>query len=214
MTADDVTADRHRDARPPGLPDELFLRGETPMTKAEVRAVTIAAARLAPGHRVLDIGAGTGSLSVEAGLLCAIGEVVAVERDTAAVDLLRRNLARFGLRNVRIEAGEAPAILAGQAPASFDCALLGGSGGRLDAILEALPALLRPGGRVVCNTICLETTATAAAALRRPPWTGFSCSQVSVSRGVPAGPLLRFEALNPVWVTAAELGASAREESS
>jgi len=207
MTAPDPRA--RADLRPPGLPDELFLRGDAPMTKAEVRAVTISAARLRPGHRVLDVGAGTGSLSVEAALLCLLGTVVALERDPAALELLHANALRFALENLVIVAGEAPAAFAGPAPAvgaePFDRILLGGSGGRLGEILAALPGLLVPGGRVVCNSICLETTAAVAAALRRPPWAGFACSQVSVARGVPAGPLLRFEALNPVWVTSAEL---------
>ena len=102
-------------------------------------------------------------------------------------------------------AAEAPAAFSGFAPRSFDRILVGGSGGNLSAILEALPGLLRDSGRLVCNTACLETTAKVAAALRRPPWSGFACSQVSVARGVPAGPLLRFDALNPVWVTSADL---------
>jgi precorrin-6Y C5,15-methyltransferase (decarboxylating) CbiT subunit len=205
MTLDDRRTRPRPDVVPPGLPDELFERGAVPMTKSEVRALTMAAARLRPHHRVLDVGAGTGSLSVEAALLCPSGEVVAVERDDAALDLLRLNIAAFGLRNVAVEAGDAPAALAGLSPASFDRVLVGGSGGRLAAILEALPALLRPDGRVVCNTACLETTAVAAAVLRTPPWSGFSCAQLSVSRGVTAGALLRFEALNPVWLTAADL---------
>lgn len=213
MTVHDPRAGDRAELRPPGLPDELFLRGDAPMTKAEVRALTVAAARLRPGDRVLDVGAGTGSLSVEAALLCPQGTVVAVERDPAALELLHANVERFGLENLVIAAGEAPAAFAGLAPAvgaeRFDRILVGGSGGKLGEILAALPGLLAPGGRVVCNTVCLETTATVAAALRRPPWAGFACSQVSVARGVPAGPLLRFEALNPVWVTSAALeGAS------
>ncbi len=188
----------------PGLPDELFVRGDAPMTKAEVRAVTMAAARLRSGDRVLDVGAGTGSLSIEAALLCPEGEVVALERNPAALTVLRQNVERFGLDNVVVVSGEAPAAFAGLAP--FDRVLLGGSGGKLSAILEALPELLHPGGRVVANTACLESTAKVAAALRRPPWSAFTCSQVSVARGVPAGQLLRFEALNPVWVMSAVVG--------
>ena len=176
------------------------------MTKMEVRALTMAAARLRPGDRVLDVGAGTGSLSVEAALLCPEGAVVALEREADALALVRENVARFGLDNVSIAAAEAPAAFSGFAPRSFDRILVGGSGGNLSAILEALPGLLREGGRVVCNTACLETTAKVAAALRRPPWSDFACSQISVARGVPAGPLLRFDALNPGWVTSAELG--------
>ena len=189
----------------PGIPDERFSRGAAPMTKMEVRALTMAAARLRADDRVLDVGAGTGSLSVEAAMLCRDGEVVSLERDPAALELVRENADRFGLDNVAVVAGAAPAAFAGLAPESFDRVLVGGSGGDLIAILEGLPALLRPGGRVVCNTACLETTAAVAAALRRPPWSGFACSQLSVARGVPAGPLLRFEALSPVWVSSAAL---------
>lgn len=192
-------------AVPPGLPDGLFVRGDVPMTKREVRALTIAFAALRPEDVVLDVGAGTGSLSVEAALLCPRGRVVALERDAGALALIRENGARFSLVNLEMLAGEAPAAFAALAPASFDRVLVGGGGAGLGAILEALPALLRPGGRVVCNTACLETTAAAAARLRRPPWTAFACSQISVSRGLPAGPLLRFDALNPVWITSAEL---------
>lgn len=190
---------------PPGLPDGLFVRGDVPMTKREVRALTMAFAALRPEDVVLDVGAGTGSLSVEAALLCPRGRVVALERDAEALALIRENGARFSLVNLETLAGEAPAAFAALAPASFDRVLVGGGGAGLGAILEALPALLRPGGRVVCNTACLETTAAAAARLRRPPWTAFACSQISVSRGLAAGPLLRFDALNPVWITSAEL---------
>jgi precorrin-6Y C5,15-methyltransferase (decarboxylating) CbiT subunit len=204
MTAHDPVSDRLRGVFALGLPDELFARGDAPMTKMEIRALTMAAARLRPRHRVLDIGAGTGSLSIEAALLFPEGEVLALERDPAALELIRENAGRFGLANVRVIAGEAPAAFADFAPASFDRILVGGSGGNLAAILEALPALLRAGGRVVCNTACLETTAAVAAALRRPPWSDFACSQISVARGVSAGPLLRFDALNPVWVTSAD----------
>jgi cobalt-precorrin-6B (C15)-methyltransferase len=208
MTALDAGSGRGRDAVPPGLPDHLFTRGEAPMTKAEVRAVTISAARLLPAHRVIDVGAGTGSMTVEAALLCPEGGVVAVERDPAALEVLRLNVERFGLDNVIVVDGYAPDVFVSApfTPASFDCVLVGGSGGKMAIILEEAAGLLVQAGLIVCNTICLETTATVAAALRRPPWTAFSCSQVAVSRGVPAGPLLRFEALNPVWVTTAALG--------
>jgi len=209
MSASACEGGRVCGAVPPGLPDGLFQRGDAPMTKAEVRAVTMSFARLRSDDRVLDIGAGTGSMTVEATLLCPHGEVVAVERDPAALEVLRRNLERFGLTNVAVVEGHAPDVFADVvafAEASFDCVLVGGSGGKLAEIIEGAAGLLVPSGRIVCNTICLETTATVAAVLRRPPWTGFSCSQVSIARGVPAGPLLRFEALNPVWVTTAVLG--------
>lgn len=206
MTGSVVTGPGRPIPAPPGLADELFIRGDVPMTKREVRALTMATAELLPRHRVLDIGAGTGSLSVEAALLCPEGAAVALERDPEALRLIRENASRFGLANLTVVEGEAPAAITDLAPASFDCILVGGSGGRLDAILAALPGLLSPGGRVVCNTTCLETTAVVAAALRGVPWVDFGCSQISIARGVPAGRLLRFNALNPVWITSARLG--------
>ena len=189
---------------PPGIPDDQFIRGDVPMTKAEVRAVTMSKARLAPGLRVLDIGAGTGSLTVEAALLCPSGQVIAVERDPEAIGLLRENIARFALTNVTIITGEAPDALGDLPPC--DRILLGGTGGRLPELLEQLPRYLVPGGWVVSNTICLESTNDILARLRQSPWADWQIVQVAVARGVPVGTrLVRFEAQSPVWVISARL---------
>lgn len=205
MTGPAEGGDRRSAPVPPGLPDELFARAGVPMTKREVRALTMAVAELRAAHRVLDVGAGTGSLTVEAALLCPNGAVTAVERKTEGLKLISENVARFELTNVTMVDGTAPAAFADLESHSFDRVLVGGSGGNLEGILEALRGLLVPRGRVVCNTTCLETTSAASAALRREPWSGFTCSQISVARGVPAGRLLRFDALNPVWITSARL---------
>jgi len=188
---------------PPGIPDTEFIRGDVPMTKAEVRALTLSKARLRDGLRVLDIGAGTGSLSIEAALLCPRGEVTAVERARGALELLDRNIARFGVTNVAVVAGEAPDALAGLG--IFDRILLGGSGGRIAELLHALPAALAPGGWVVANAICLESAYQLLARFRRAPWFGCDIVHVAVSRGAPIGSLTRFEPLSPVWIVAAQV---------
>ena len=196
-----------RKASPPGLPDSAFIRGAVPMTKSEIRAITMSKARLGPGLRVLDIGAGTGSLCVEAALLCPGGEVTAIERDPEAWPILNANVARFGLSSLVIVRGEAPGAIDGLAP--FDRVFLGGSGGHLAEILDALPGWLRPGGRVVANTICLETTTEIIGRFRKAPWTDWEIVQVSVARGVPVGSrLVRFEPLSPVWIVSARLEVS------
>jgi cobalt-precorrin-6B (C15)-methyltransferase len=192
-----------RDVFPPGLPDELFIRGKVPMTKSEVRAVTISKARLRDGLRILDIGAGTGSITVEAALLCPTSAVYAVERDAEALAVLARNLAHFALTNVHTLAGEAPEVLAGLAP--VDRIFLGGSGGRMADLLAALPQCLRPGGRLVSNTIGLESTVEVMQALRQGPWREAELVQVAIARGAALGPVTRLEPLNPIFIVSATL---------
>lgn len=195
-----------REMLAPGIPDDVFVRGPVPMTKAEPRAIAMSKARLFAGARVLDVGAGTGSMTVEAALLASAGEVVAVERSAEALALLRANLERFGVaERVRVVEGEAPEALSGMS--GFDTVILGGSGSRLDELLALAPSLLAPGGRLVSTTIGLQSTAAVVEALRAQPWAEWECVQVSVSRAseLTEG-VVRFEPLNPMWVAAATLG--------
>lgn len=177
------------------------------MTKSEVRALLMAKAHLHPRARVLDIGGGSGSLSVEARLLCPGGEVAVIEKDEAALAMLRANLYRFRLSDVRVIPGEAPEAWEGLG--LFDRVFIGGSGGRLGDILELLPSILSPEGRAVCSCACVETLSRAVSCLRSERWRRFECTQVSIARGVPAGKQLRFEALNPVWIVAADVASEA-----
>ena len=93
------------------LADDEFLRGKVPMTKREVRILTMAELAAMPGDIVADIGAGTGSLSIEAARAVGDGTVYAVERNPEAVQLIRENARRFGLTNIVVEEQEAPAGL-------------------------------------------------------------------------------------------------------
>lgn len=187
-----------------GVPDDAFVRGVAPMTKFEVRAVTLAKARVTRDARVLDVGAGTGALTVDAARLCPDGEVVAIERDEEALELLRANTARLAAGNVRVVAGEAPEAMRVVGDAGgFDAVLVGGSGGRLESVLLAAAALLAPGGRVVVNAIGLNTLNAAMTALATAPWTDRECVQLSISRAEPIGRDTRFVPGNPVWIVSA-----------
>ena len=95
----------------PGLPDEAFLRAEVPMTKSEIRSVSISKLRLKQTDIVYDIGAGTGSVSVEAALVCTKGTVFAIEKNKQAIDLIQRNSQKFGTKNMRVIEGLAPEAL-------------------------------------------------------------------------------------------------------
>ena len=182
------------------IDDEEFLRGNVPMTKREIRTLTLAAARLDVDSVVVDVGAGTGSISIEAARLAHGGRVFAIERNAEAIELIRRNVEKFSVGNVEIICAAAPDGLA-SLPA-FDAAIIGGSGGRLNAILDIIIDKLKTGGRLVLNAITLQTTTTAIEYLRARglPYDAF---QVQITRLERVGRYDMAKALNPVWIIAA-----------
>ena len=92
----------------PGIEDEQFIRGDVPMTKQEIRILTIAKAHIRPDSVVWDVGAGTGSISIEAALLAKEGHVYAVERNPEGIHLIGENAAKFGVKNLTAVESEAP----------------------------------------------------------------------------------------------------------
>lgn len=142
-----------------GINDDLFIRGDIPMTKQEIRILLLAKAKISPQAVIWDIGAGTGSLSVEAALLAPHGTIYALERETEGVELICANAAKFGVKNLHIIHGSAPAALQGLPDA--DVIFIGGSGGNLPAILEQSYKQLKPGGKLVIAAITLETLQTS-----------------------------------------------------
>ena len=182
-----------------GLPDEAFLRGNVPMTKEEVRALALSKLRLAERHVVWDVGAGTGSVSVECALACPAGRVYAVEKKAEALALLAENRARFGADNLEIVAGTAPEALA-DLPAP-DRVFLGGTSGNMEEILGAA-FRKNPAARVVCTAVTLETVAEAARLFAGLEDAGMV--QLSVTRTRPAGRYHLMDAQNPVWLFSGE----------
>ena len=184
-----------------GIADDDFIRGDVPITKSEVRAVTMS--RLAVGHRdvVYDIGAGTGSVSVECSIAAAYGEVYAIEKEKKALELLQKNKNRFLCRNLQIVAGMAPEVLA-ELPKP-DKAFIGGSGGKMKDILKCLKQK-NPVIHVVINAAALETLQESIKALKEAGFTEPEISQLCVSRSVTRGRYHMMEGLNPVYVITAE----------
>jgi len=182
----------------PGIPDELFIRGKAPMTKEEIRVLTLSKLRLTPFCRVLDIGAGTGSVSVECALLSPAGKVYAVEKNPEAVLLIKQNCEKFGVSNVEVLEGKAPACLHGLPP--VDGVVIGGSGGNLQAITAAAGSLLKPGGRLVVNAILLETLAGTLQAMKEEGFDRVELLAVSIARGRELGGKTALQPLNPVFI--------------
>lgn len=186
----------------PGIPDSRFTRGNIPMTKEEARLFTVCRARPAPGLTVWDIGAGTGTLSVEMAHLVPGGRVFAVERTEEGVGLIRENCRRFALDNVTIIYGEAPEVLAGL-PAPHRV-LVGGSGGRLKEILAVCAKMLVPGGHIVLNALTPSTLSLGLKAFNAPPFLGAQGVLLHAARLEPLGGEVFFRSQNPVWILSAQ----------
>jgi precorrin-6Y C5,15-methyltransferase (decarboxylating) len=169
------------------------------ITKREVRLLSLAALHLRPDAVLWDIGAGSGSVAIEAALLAPEGRVYAVELDPEGVAICEDNLCTHGVDNVRVVAGRAPEALADLE--SPDAVFLGGSKGSMAAIIETALERLHPGGRLVANAITLENAAECYQAIRGRRLVP-EVTLLQVSRAEPLAHYLRYEALNPIQIFA------------
>lgn len=182
----------------PGMKDEAFIRGRVPMTKEEIRMISLAKLSLGRDSVVYDVGAGTGSVSVEAALLCSLGRVYAIEKKAEAVALLEENKRKFAAENMEIIEGCAPDCLEGlEAPTHV---FIGGSSGRL---LEIIQSVRRKNerARFVINAVTLETLAQAERIREAfPEYEDMEVVSVNVSRARALGGYHLMTAENPVFV--------------
>lgn len=181
----------------PSIPDEEFIRGKVPMTKQEVRSLALAKLQLKADSVVWDVGAGTGSISMECALVAREGAVYAIERKPEALSLIAQNAERFNCGNIFIVEGEAPEALH-DLPAP-DCVFVGGSGGHLEQILQIALAA-NPTVRIVIAAIALETIGEATRLLDVFNLADPETVQVSISRGHKAGNYTLMQACNPIYL--------------
>jgi len=182
-----------------GIPDAAFLSfGDRPglMTKREVRVQILAELALQPQQVIWDIGAGTGSVSIEIARLVPTAQVWAIEKTTAGCELIRQNARRFGTPNVTVVAGLAPAALS-ELP-SPDRIFIGGSQGQLAEILAHCRDRLRAQGAIVMALATLETQAELTQWHRHQPDWAIAYQQVALARSIAVGSLTRWQPLNPV----------------
>ena len=164
-----------------GIPDEEFIRGKVPMTKEEIRILTLAKARIGRGDMVADIGAGTGSISCEAALQATDGKVFAIERKPEGIELIKAN-----------EGME-------QLP-QLDRAIIGGSGSHLEPILDELDELLQPEGRIILNCITVQTLMQCLNYMRTKENYSYETIQVQVNHWEQVGPYDMAKAANPIFI--------------
>ena len=188
-----------------GIPDELFnQRDEVPgPTKEEIRVLTISKARLSEGSIVIDVGCGTGGLTVEAALqVAAKGKVFAIDEDQTAIELTKSNVEKFGVQSIVVIArGKAPEALLGLPLA--DAFMIGGGGVSLRAILQTAFYKLKPNGRMVINAILLETATQAIAELKALGFKDIDVVHVSVAKGKQINSGTMMMARNPITIVSA-----------
>ena len=184
-----------------GIPDEEFNLPRRIMTQEEIRVLSLAKLRLRRGVTMWDIGAGSGSVSIEADNLIPSGRIFAVERDAERVEVLRDNLGRMNSRRVIVVEGEAPECLDGLPDP--DRVFMGGTGGNLTEVLEVVDARLCPGGRVVINAVALDTVMAVRDFFERIGHP-LEITAVNIARTNPASDYGIFEAMNPVYIMVAE----------
>lgn len=182
-----------------GMPDEAFIRGKVPMTKEEVRSISLSKLQLCADSVVYDVGAGTGSISIEVANMAARGMVYAIEQKEEAVDLIIENQKKFKVPNLQVIHGKAPEALA-LLPAPTH-AFLGGTGGNMRQIIELLWEK-NPQVRIVINCIALETLAEITGLLKEWEISDAEITAVTVAKAKPLGQYHLMMGQNPVYIIA------------
>jgi cobalt-precorrin-6B (C15)-methyltransferase len=189
------------DYRTPGIPDELFERTEeVPITKEDIRTIAISKLRLKEDHSAIDVGCGSGSITVE---LClqTNGKVYAIDFDEKAVELTKKNLQKFGVKAEEVILGKAQDILPNLS--EVDAVIVGGTWGDTKQVIELAVGRLKKGGRIVVDTIVIETMYQALAAVNELEMKEIDITQVIISkaRKVTTGTMMI--ARNPVMIISA-----------
>ena len=187
----------------PGIPDSNFERtDDVPITKEEVRTVQISKARLNPGNIVHDIGCGSGSISIEAALQIEnSGKVYAIDFDSKAIELTKKNLEKFEVGNVSVIFGNAKEKILDLPEA--DAIFIGGTGGDTKEIIELAKNKLKEGGRLVIGVILIETLFSVIKTLEEINFSEIDITQITISKSRKTSTGTMMLAKNPVTVISA-----------
>ncbi len=178
------------------IKDEEFIRGESPMTKEEVRILSISKMGVDENSTVLDVGAGTGSISIQLSKICNKGEVIAVEKEEKAVKIINENKEKFSADNLKIIKGEALEVCE-SIESKFDAIFIGGSGGNIEDIILNYEKKLKNKGRIVLNFITINNLYKAMETLKNINYK-VEFIEVSISRSFKNTYMLK--ANNPIFI--------------
>ena len=187
----------------PGIPDKLFERlPGIPLSKREVRVLIISSLRMKPDSVLWDVGAGTGTIPVELGLLCPQAQIIAVERDNEVANLIERNCDRFEVNNVNVIQGSAPECLKDIQPRPNLVCLEGGK--PIKDILQQIWQYLQPEGRIVATVNSLENLYIISEGLSELQARNIEVVQSAVNRLETRGINQTFAAVNPMFILSGE----------
>ena len=181
------------------IKDDEFIRGNCPMTKEDIRALSIWKMNLKEGSTVLDVGSGTGTITVQASKISSNGVVYSIERDEDAISTTKINLDKFDCTNVILDEGDAVEILEKyiKEDKRFDSIFIGGSGGSLEKIIEMCSELLIQEGTIVMNFITLDNAYKAIEVMKKLNYI-VDISQVNISKN--RGQSYMMIANNPIYI--------------
>ena len=187
----------------PGIPDESFERSENvPITKEEIRTIQLSKARLKPAQTVYDIGCGSGSISIEAALQVEdSGKVIAIDYDSNAIELTKKNIEKFELSNISVIFGNAKEKI--QELEDADAIFIGGTGGDTQEIVKLSQQKLKPGGRIVIGIILIETLYSVLQILDSLSFKSVDITQVTISKSRKTSKGTMMLARNPVTIISA-----------
>jgi cobalt-precorrin-6B (C15)-methyltransferase len=187
--------------RTPGIPDELFeTNQEVPITKEEIRAIAVSKLRLKEGFAAIDIGCGSGSITVELCLQTRSDKIYAIDFNEKAIDLTKKNLNKFGVKANTIMA-RAEDVL--PTLPKVQAIMIGGSWGNIHQILNLAVDKLANGGRIVLDTILIETIYKAHDALKNSGLCSIDITQATISKGRQVTTGTMMVARNPVTILSA-----------
>jgi len=181
------------------IKDEEFIRGKCPMTKEDIRALSIVKMNLQENSLVLDVGSGTGSITVQAAKIAKHGKVLAIEKDEEAYEVTESNVRKFECDNVKIMKKEASKVLDNliSQGLKFDSVFIGGSSGHLEEILLKVNSILNKNGTIVMNFITLDNAYKAIEVIKNLNYK-FEVSLINISKNREN--TLMMIANNPIYI--------------